>query len=323
MRLLMTAPDPKNFPKPRIGPEPHLDRRAEKRGNTHWIASQRRAPESRYLLLADLSLCVISDAERTRTAIRWYSAEALEALGGNIEESLFLGTDTDDRAIFAHALSPGDISALPGGLDGIKPAVDLRSLATQGVMPYADLALFAMARGLAAWHLSARCCGRCGSHTNVGDAGWRRSCWACGQTHFPRADPAVIVLISDGSRCLLGHHKRYAHKFYSTLAGFVEPGEDFEATVRREMREETGVEIGEVTYLASQPWPFPHSLMLGCWAEAVTTELTLDPEELWDARWFTRDDVRAMIDERHPDGFTVPGPHSIAYCLIKSFLDQG
>ena len=99
-------------------------------------------------------------------------------------------------------------------------------------------------------------------------------------------DPAVIVLVTDGERCLLGRHKRYAHNFYSTLAGYVEPGEDIEGCVRREMFEETGVRIGEVTYMAAQPWPFPHSLMIGCWAEALSCELTLDKEELWDARWF-------------------------------------
>jgi len=130
------------------------------------------------------------------------------------------------------------------------------------------------------------------------------------------------VLITDGTRCLLGHHKRYAHKFYSTLAGFVEPGEDFEGCVRREMREETGITVGEVTYMASQPWPFPHLMMIGCWAHALTTEVTLEEEELHDARWFTRDEVRQMMEDKHPDGITVPGPHSIAHALIKSFADQ-
>jgi len=127
------------------------------------------------------------------------------------------------------------------------------------------------------------------------------------------------VLITDGERCLLGHHRRYGHKFYSTLAGFVEPGEDIEGTVRREMFEEVGITIGEVTYLSSQPWPFPHTLMFGCWAHALTTDITIDEEELIDARWFTRDDIHAMLAESHPDGYTVPGAHSIAWALIKSF----
>ena len=207
-------------------------------------------------------------------------------------------------------------------MDALKPLVDLRSLAMQGDLSPQDLSLAGMARALAAWHDVTRCCGRCGGHTRAYDGGWRRKCWACGQEFYPRADPAVIVLITDGERCLLGHHKRYTHKFYSTLAGFVEPGEDIEACVRREMREETGITVGEVTYMASQPWPFPHLLMVGCWAQALTTKLTLEEEELHDARWFTAGEVRQMMAEKHPEGFTVPGPHSIAYALIKSFVDS-
>jgi len=209
-----------------------------------------------------------------------------------------------------------------GGMDDLKPLVDLRSLAMQGALRPDDLSLAGMGRALAAWHIMCKCCGRCGGHTIMRDAGWRRQCWACGQEFYPRSDPAVIVLITDGTRCLLGHHKRYAHKFYSTLAGFVEPGEDFEDCVRREMREETGISVGEVTYMASQPWPFPHLMMVGCWAQALTSELTLEEEELHDARWFTRDEVLQMMEDKHPQGFTVPGPHSIAHALIKSFVDS-
>lgn len=316
----MDAPERSAFPTPRIGTEPNLDRRAEKRADEAWITARLNDPTSRFLLLADLNLAVDSSPDRTETAIRWYDPAAITALGLDPSAALFLGCD-DKGAVFALSLDIAEMAALSGGMDGLKPLVDLRSLAMQGAMPTADLSLYAMARGLAAWHIGTRCCGRCGAHTNARDAGWRRRCWACGQEHFPRADPAVIVLITDGERCLLGHHRRYGHKFYSTLAGFVEPGEDIEGTVRREMYEEVGIMIGEVTYLASQPWPFPHTLMFGCWAHALTTDITIDEEELIDARWFTRDDIRAMMAESHPDGYTVPGAHSIAWALIKSFAD--
>lgn len=319
---LMDAPTASSFPVPRIGTEPALDRRAERRTDEAWLKERLARADTRFLLLVDLNLAVRSNEDRSETAIRWYDRAGIEALDADLDKAMLLGTDSDDRAVFAIALTPVDVAGLPQGMDGLKPLVDLRTLAMQGALSNADLSLYAMARGLAAWHVGTRCCGRCGGHTNMRDAGWRRRCWACGQEHFPRADPAVIVLITDGDRCLLGHHRRYGHKFYSTLAGFVEPGEAIEATVRREMREETGVEIGEVTYLASQPWPFPHTLMFGCWAEALTTEITLEEEELIDAKWFTRDDVRAMLEERHPEGYTVPGPHSIAWALITSFVDS-
>lgn len=319
----MNAPNATPFPQPAIGPESLLNRTADKRTDAPWITARLNDAQSRFLLLADLSLAVDSDEARAHTAIRWYAAEQITTLGAKLNEAIFLGCDEADRAIFATALSQAQTAATPGGADALKPLVDLRSLAMQGALSPQDLSLAGCARALAAWHAVNRCCGRCGAHTSPKDAGWRRRCRSCGQEIYPRSDPAVIVLVTNGERCLLGHHKRYAHKFYSTLAGFVEPGEDVEACVRREMKEEAGVEIGEVRYLASQPWPFPHLLMIGCWAHATTTELTLEEEELWDARWFTRKEVREMMEESHGEGFTVPGPHSIAHSLIRSFVEQG
>ena len=318
----MNPPDQKSFPQPRIGAERTLNRMAERRADKTWVSDRLANPSSRFLLFADLSLAVDSSADKSETRLRWYSGAQIQELGANTEDAILLGCNTDDAAVFAISLSPSQTAGTPGGLPALKPLVDLRSLAMQEALPPEDLSLAATGRALAAWHATTKCCGRCGGHTFSRDAGWRRKCWACGQEFFPRADPAIIVLITDGERCLLGHHKRYAHKFYSTLAGFVEPGEDIEACVRREMREETGVEIGNVTYLASQPWPFPHLLMVGCWAEALTTDLTLEEEELHDARWFTRDEVLQMMAGEHPDGITVPGSHSIAYALIKSFVDE-
>lgn len=318
----MTPPDRQSFPIPRIGNEQTLNRMAEKRGDEEWVKGRLGDSRSRFLLLADLSVAVESTPDRSTTRLRWYTSDQVKDLGMALEDALLLGCDSDDIAVFAVSLSPAEATRVPGGGDTLKPLVDLRSLAMQEALPPTDLSLAGAARALAAWHATTKCCGRCGGHTRSKDAGWRRRCWACGQEFFPRADPAIIVLITDGERCLLGHHKRYAHSFYSTLAGFVEPGEDIEACVRREMREETGIEIGNVTYLASQPWPFPHLLMVGCWAEALTTALTLEEEELHDARWFTRAEVKQMLAGAHPDGFTVPGSHSIAYALIKSFVDQ-
>ncbi|MHA1164510.1 MAG: NAD(+) diphosphatase [Alphaproteobacteria bacterium] len=319
----MDAPDRKDFPPFSIGTETTLDRMAEKRSDTAWIEQRLADKTSRFLLLADLSFCVDSNEDRGETRLRWHSAGDIQKLGVDMGNAMLLGCDSDELAMFAVSLNEAEATAVPGGMDAMKPLVDLRSLALQGVLSPQDLSLAGMARALSAWHDVSRCCGCCGKRTVPCDAGWRRKCEACGQEFYPRADPAIIVLITDGTRCLLGHHKRYAHKFYSTLAGFVEPGEDFEACVRREMREETGITVGEVTYMASQPWPFPHLMMVGCWAQALTRELTLEEEELHDARWFTRDEVLQMMEDKHPQGFTVPGPHSIAHALIKSFVEKG
>jgi NAD+ diphosphatase len=163
--------------------------------------------------------------------------------------------------------------------------------------------------------------------TLVKEGGWRRSCWACKTEWFPRTDPVVIMLVTDGDRCLLAHEHRYAkmynERMYSALAGFIEPGEDIEHAVRREVLEETNIKVGEVTYHSSQPWPFPHSLMIGCFGRAETTDITIDSGEIADARWFSRKDARLMLERRHPEGLLVPGRQAIANTLIERFVAAG
>ena len=173
--------------------------------------------------------------------------------------------------------------------------MDLRSLAVQGVLSEMELLIASQARALLAWHSVNRCCTRCGGLVRPHDAGWRRHCGACGLDAYPRMDPAVIMLITHGGRCLLGHEHRFPEKLYSTLAGYVEPGDDIEHAVRREIKEEAGIEVGTVRYIASQPWPFPHSLMIGCWGEALSGELTLNTSEIADARWFSREEAASML----------------------------
>lgn len=299
-----------------------LDRHGPKRNDPQFIDGLMTAPGARFLILADLKPVIRSNPERTTAKLAWFSRAELGEFELPLTDALFLGVDPEGAGHFALAVTEHRTRNVPGAIEKLRPIVDLRSLAMQGAMSPEELSLCGQARALAQWHENARCCGHCGGTTLVKDGGWRRKCWACGLDWFPRTDPVAIMLVTDGSRCLLAHEHRYGNKMYSTLAGFIEPGEDIEHAVRREVLEETGVKVGDVRYHASQPWPFPHSLMLGCIAQAESTEITLDTQELADARWFSREEAQAMIERRHPDGLTVPGKQAIANVLIRHFIGR-
>lgn len=301
-----------------------LDRVSVRRGDADLVARLRADPSSRLLLMVDLKVALEPGRERDQAAIRWYSPRDLDCLGVEPGATTLLGLDQEGRARFVAVLDA--LAARRGngrGVGDIEPLADLRTLAMEGTLAPDDLAIVGEARALAGWHRAHRCCGRCGAHTRVEEAGWRRRCRACGQSYFPRADPAVIMLVSDGERCLLGRHSGFPENFYSVLAGFVEPGEDIEDAVRRETLEEAGVKVGRVDYLGSQPWPFPHSLMIGCWAEALTTAISRDEDELEDVRWFPREEVRQMLAGGHAEAIGVPGKLSIARALIDRFAEGG
>ena len=253
--------------------------------------------------------------------MRRYTAADLAALRVPVKDAFLLGIGADGAPTFAATLSASDLAAMGAAAERFAPLVDLRTLALQGQMPAEDLSIAGQARALAAWHAIQRCCGKCGGRTRSREGGWRRDCRACGQMHFPRSDPAVIMAITHNNRILLGHEHRFPDKFHSVLAGFVEPGDDIETAVRRETMEEAGVLVGAVRYIASQPWPFPHQLMIGCWAEALSDTITLDVTELPEARWVGREEVTSMLAGTHPLGHTVPAPLSIAHTLIRAFAE--
>jgi NAD+ diphosphatase len=194
---------------------------------------------------------------------------------------------------------------------------DLR--ATMAELPAADAGNAAAAKGIFGWHATHGFCARCGAASEPADAGWRRSCPACGGQHFPRTDPVVIMLILHGNAVLLGRSPGWPPGMYSLLAGFMEPGESIEAAVRREACEEAGVPIGAVGYLSSQPWPFPSSLMIGCRAEALSRAIERDPAELEDARWVSREGVLAALTGQDPD-LRPARRGSIARFLIERWL---
>jgi NAD+ diphosphatase len=234
-------------------------------------------------------------------------------------EQVFLGRN-GDAALFAIAIDPD--AAEPLRSRGDLLVTDLRSLATGALVAPEHLPPLAEAKSLLGWHRRHRFCSNCGAPTRVVQAGWRRDCAACGTEHFPRTDPVVIMLAIHGERCLLGRQSRFAKGMWSCLAGFVEPGETIEDAVRREILEEAGIVCGRVGYFASQPWPFPMSLMIGCHAQALTTELKVDRSELEDARWFAREEVAAMMLRKHPDGLTATHPFAIAHHIIRAWLES-
>lgn len=179
--------------------------------------------------------------------------------------------------------------------------------------------LVATAKALLHWHRSHGFCAACGARSEIAQGGWQRVCPACAAQHFPRTDPVVIMLVTKGNSVLLGRSPGWPEGMFSLLAGFVEPGETLEAAVRREVQEETGITCGAVSYLASQPWPFPASLMIGARTEATSEEITVDPEELEQARWVTREELVSAFAGRHPD-IRPSRNGAIAHFILRNWL---
>ena len=259
--------------------------------------------------------------------------EALRLVGRR--ESVLLGVDPDGAPFFAELLDDASVELRADGSDGfldrrllVIPGrddlalIDLRSIAVQGLAPPPQIGVLGQAKSILSWHARHRFCPNCGAPTRLAAAGWRRECDACKAQHFPRTDPVVIMLAVDGDNCLLGRQARFPKGMYSCLAGFLEPGETIEDAVRREIREEAGIVCGAVSYLASQPWPFPSSLMIGCLAEAATKEVRVDHIELEDARWFAREEARAMLDGRHPAALAAPTAMAIANHLLRAWVES-
>ncbi len=311
---------PKLIPLPKLTAQTSLNRFGGKRSDAAYIAARQAAPDTKVLALIDLKVPIVPSGAQSTAQLRWQSLPEVRALS-EPPEFAFLGEEASGAAVFACNIQPYQIADAAAALEALKPLVDLRSLALQGILSDAELMIAAQARALLGWHALNRCCVRCGSLVRASEGGWRRSCPACGLDAYPRTDPAVIMCITHRDRCLLGHEHRFPEKMYSTLAGFVEAGDDIEHAVRREIEEEVGIGVGEVRYIGSQPWPFPHSLMIGCWGEALSDVITLDQTEIADARWFTRDEVAAMLAFAHPDGLFVPPAISMAHTLIRSFVD--
>jgi NAD+ diphosphatase len=291
-----------------------LDRVSHLRKDPDWLANRRTHPTSRFIpLWRGQNLIAGPESESPHAQF-----VPPEALGIPDTDLVLLGTD-EQGAYFAYDLSHLDEPPAPLTTDPQTQFLDLRRVGP--LMPRGEASMLAYARGMAYWHQRHRFCGVCGHPTRATEAGHVLRCSneACATPHFPRTDPAVIMLVHDGDRCLLGRQKVWAPGMYSTLAGFVEPGESLEEAVAREVYEETRVTLDSVTYHSSQPWPFPASLMLGFHARAKTTDVTVDLSELEDARWYEKSWLLSHVDD---ETFRLPRKDSIARRLMEDWLGR-
>ncbi|KQN75295.1 NADH pyrophosphatase [Devosia sp. Leaf64] len=253
------------------------------------------------------------------------------ALSDAREPSIFLGLTEDgprfatDLALWVPLEDAATIGEFVDQSQQVHPAwPDGRFAEIRGLMPNLsplDGEMIATGRALIGWHGSHRFCANCATQSVVESAGWVRKCPQCGTQHFPRTDPVVIMAITRGDKILLGRGPSWPEGMYSLLAGFVEPGETIESAVRREVYEESRITVGPVRYVASQPWPFPMSLMFGCYGEATSEEITIDPLELADARWVSKSDVHQILDGTH-EFISRPRNGAIAGALIEAWAND-
>ena len=293
-----------------------LDRGERERRDEDWIAAVASDPASVFLPMSDLSVLV---AEGSQEALVWLSAEELQA-AGSYERVYLLGL-LDGVAYHAVDVSENGQELLALGGSGEYRYVDVRTAAETLSGP--DLGIAAQARAQVDWHNRHGFCSTCGHETIIRRGGQLRECPKCEALHYPRTDPVVISVVSDKDNCLLGQTRGRATQTnrYSALAGFVDQGESIEEAVAREVMEEAGIAVRNVRYHSSQPWPFPSSLMIGCHAEAATTTIARDDEEMSDVRWFTRDEVLKALAGTS-EKLVVPGPMAIAHHIIRAWAEK-
>lgn len=296
-----------------------VDRAHSRRRDDAWLARRLQDPATRFVVVwqdqvlvteqPDLRLARLDAPELATLQSRCPKTQTDVVLLGWLGDTLYFAAGIEDRC-----------TSLPEAAGPLGHFLDLRRVAQR--LDHEAGALAAQAKAMVHWLRQHRYCGRCGRPTEVEEGGYVVRCSndACGQVHFPRVDPAIIVLVARGSACLLGRQARWDKGRYSNVAGFVEPGECLETAVAREVWEETGIKIRAVHYHSSQPWPFPQSLMVGFTAEAASEEIHLNDGELEDARWFTREAIR---DGLVAGTLGLPSPYSISFHLIEDWFDAG
>ena len=292
-----------------------LDRGDMQRRDQQWLDAQATNPRSRFLPLWQLNVLIHAASE---ARLGWLSPTDIKRLEIDVPP-VFLGL-LEGVAHFAIDVSQLGDPRHELNLDESWRFEDSRAAATQ--LSLAETGILAQSRAQLDWHRRHQFCSVCGQRTVQGRGGHVRQCMACKAEHFPRTDPVAIMVVSDGDRCLLGQTRGRLSRTgtYSALAGFIDQGESIEEAVRREVKEEAGIEVGTVRYHSSQPWPFPSSLMIGCHAQALTTEIQKDDGEMADVQWFSRDEVLSALKGEHPH-LRVPAPIAIAHHLIKAWAE--
>ena len=288
-----------------------INRSSNERRDPEWVQEALEAEDSRFLPVCNFEFPATDGAQ---SSLLWGDRSWLAGAVGQAEPIL-LGS-FKGRAHFAFDAGDLELPLDAFGMSGVGAFLGLRDLAS--VLSPEEAAMAAQARSVLEWHVRYPFCPGCGKRSVHRNGGSSRHCPQCKTDHFPRVDPVAIVLVVRGEQCLLGRSGRFGRNLYSALAGFVEPGESIEEAARREIKEESGIEVGKVTYIASQPWPFPYSLMIGCYGEALTETIILDEEELADARWFSKDHVRRALAGNAED-LAVPGKLAIARYLIEKW----
>ena len=291
-----------------------LDRAANLRRDEAWLNERRQELGTRFLLLWQLNALV---TESDTPEIAWQPSEVVAPFLGGDSTCVFLGLDGNAARFAIDVSSTSDDDDAPPFAEHGRFG-EVRALGS--LVPLAEAGIIAQARALIDWHNRHAHCAVCGRATRATEGGYQRTCTApaCAAQHFPRTDPVVITLVRRPGVCLLGRSARFPTDLYSCLAGFMEPGESIEEAVRREVLEECGIEVGEVRYHSSQPWPFPASLMIGCIGEGTSDQIERDPIEIEDAHWFTRDQVVKALNGGDPEtGLKIPPSLAIAHQLIR------
>ncbi len=288
-----------------------LDRAGHRRSDPEWLAAALQAETTQIIPFHKHRAFVIEVGDALGAG--WLDPGSRKRFGFADAPSLFLGVDGGGAAYFACDLAD------PGGLSDLGRFDDLRAVTPR--LARDDLAMLGCAKSIFEWHARHKFCSNCGVASDIAEAGWKRVCPACKAEHFPRFDPVVIMLPVRGEACVLGRQPMWPRGMHSALAGFIEPGEPIEEAVARETLEEAGLKVRAVALHSTQPWPFPHSLMIGAIAEVEEGAIVVDPKELESARWFTREEARALLAGKHPDAFCPP-PFAIAHQLLKSWAEE-
>ncbi|MDC0131686.1 NAD(+) diphosphatase [Alphaproteobacteria bacterium] len=297
-----------------------LDRAGPLRSDKDWLAGQLASDSALLAPFWRLAPLVLPEIEPGQGRdVGWLPKAAFGDALRPDSMVIFLGLNRRGKPLFAvdisHMSNPEDA----GPFQGMGLFEDLRALAAIGDMPRTELAILAQAKGMLDWNSRHGYCAQCGQASQLAEGGYKRICSSCQTEHFPRTDPVVIMLATHGENCLVGRQKGWPDGMFSALAGFMEPGETLEEAVARELMEEAGIGVNAVTYLGSQPWPFPGSLMIGCMAEASDTQINLGDDELEDAKWISRQEAQSSMAGNGPLG--VPPEMAIAHQLMKAFAE--